>query len=388
MERVNMKTVTFAASSPLLEKSLALSRLRLAPAEIRRRVVRRFVPLMVLWIAGLSLCGCTTVQSTLSANAHGPAARSIASLSWIMTILFLLVTLIMWGLLVIAFTKRRGSLSWHAPVDAGRGQAWIMIGGLIVPLLILTILFVQGLRLLAAFPIHGTHEGGSKNAMTAQIVKPDILIIGHQWWWEVHYLGGVPSLQFTTANEIHIPTGRAVNIELQSADVIHSFWVPSLHGKVDMIPGHDNFIRIEATDPGSYEGQCAEYCGVQHSHMRILVVAQAADEYAAWLAQQRKPGAEPVSQSEVSGKQTFLASQCATCHQVRGTPANGRMGPDLTHIGSRQYLASNIFPNNTAYLEAWITNAQSLKPGAKMPSLPEFTGPQLIDLVAYLQHLN
>ena len=333
--------------------------------------------LIVLSPLVLLLSGCATVQSTF--NAEGPAAHRIAGLSWFMTILFLVVTVIMWALLAIAVAKRRGTLDEHAPVNAGGGQGWIAIGGLAVPLVVLTVIFILGLRLLAAFPIHGPHEHAS---------KPDILIIGHQWWWEVQYLNDSLDKQFTTANEIHIPAHRAVTIELESHDVMHSFWVPSLHGKVDLIPGHPNFIRIEASRPGSFPGQCAEFCGAQHAHMRLLVVAQEPDEYEAWLEGQRKPAAEPVSQDAIAGEHTFLAGPCSMCHQVRGTLAGGRVAPDLTHIASRQLIAGNSFPNNDAYLEAWITHAQSLKPEAQMPNLTQFNGPQLRDLVAYLRQLQ
>ncbi len=346
--------------------------------------MRFFIPIPLL----LLLSACSPLQSTF--NAHGPAAHSIASLSWFMTILFVIVTVVMWVLIAWAFTKRRGTLSEHAPIDIGGGQAWVAIGGLAIPFFILTVIFILGLRLLAAFPIHGMPANRQNMAMEMhdQAAKPDILIVGHQWWWEVHYLDGGPDRQFITANEIHIPTGRAVNIELQSADVMHSFWVPSLHGKVDLIPGQPNFIRIEASDAGPYQGQCAEYCGAQHAHMRLLVIAQQPDEYSAWLNQQRKPAEEPVSPEAIAGRQTFLAGPCSLCHQIRGTVAGGTVAPDLTHIASRQYIAANSFQNNDAYLEAWVTHAQSLKPEAQMPDITEFTGEQLRDLVAYLRQLR
>jgi len=340
-------------------------------------------------ISLLFLSGCASAQSTL--NAKGPAAARIASLSWLMTILFVVVSIAMWALLAVAFAKRRGSLSEHAPIDIGGGQAWIAIGGLALPLFVLTVIFILGLRLLAAFPIHGMHGGmraGTRPEMEADAIKPEILIIGHQWWWEIQYLDGNPDRQFTTANEIHIPTHRPVNIELESGDVMHSFWVPGLHGKVDLIPGHPNFIRIEASGPGNFKGQCAEFCGAQHALMRLLVVAQGEDDYDTWLASQRAPGAVPTSSEAIRGEQIFLSGPCSMCHQVRGTLAGGHVAPDLTHFGSRQYLAANSFPNNDAYLEAWVTHAQSLKPGAQMPDLAQFDGEQLRDLVAYLHQLR
>lgn len=345
-----------------------------------RRLCTLVLPLQVLFLAG-----CATVQST--SNPHGPASRSIAHLSNTMTITFLITTVVMWALLAIALKRRRGSLKEHMPIDIGGGQAWIAIGGLAIPLLVLSVFFFLGLELLSDFPIHGMH-GAMHAGSGMNQAKPDILIIGHQWWWEVHYLDGDLDQQFTTANEIHIPAQKPVNIELQSADVMHSFWVPSLHGKVDMVPGHPNFIRIEASQRGDFVGQCAEYCGEQHANMHLLVVAQEPGVFDAWLANQRKPAVQPTNSETMAGQQAFLAGPCANCHMVRGTLAGGHVAPDLTHIGSRKYIGANTFKNNDAYLEAWITHAQSLKPGCKMPNITQYSGAQLRALAAYLRQLQ
>lgn len=331
------------------------------------------------------LAGCRSVQSTF--NAHGPAAHRIAGLSWFMTVLFLIVTVAMWALFGFAFYRRRGSLDEHEPITAGGGEIWIAIGGFAVPLLVLSTLFVLGLGLLRDFPIHGMHGSAMRTAM-ARTMKPEIRITGHQWWWEIEYLNDDRSKEFTTANELHLPTGRPVNIEMETDDVMHSFWVPALHGKVDLIPGQPNYIRLIASEPGEYKGQCAEFCGAEHSKMRILAIAQAPDAYQDWLDQQRKPGVEPTTDQAKAGEQLFLSGPCSMCHQVRGTVAGGRVAPDLTHIGSRQMIAANVYPNNPAYLEAWITHAQSLKPGAQMPNLTEFSGEDLTDIVAYLRQLQ
>jgi cytochrome c oxidase subunit 2 len=336
-------------------------------------------------LAFVAATGCRTAQSTF--NAHGPASHRIAGLSGFMTILFIVITIVMWALFAIALYRRRGSLTEHAPIDAGGGQMWIAVGGMLIPLIVLTVLFVLGLGLLRDFPIHGMH-GGAVHAQMARSMKPEIRIIGHQWWWEIEYLNDDLTRQFTTANELHLPTGRTVNIEVTTNDVMHSFWVPALHGKVDLIPGQANYIRIEAAQPGEYSGQCAEFCGAEHARMRILAVAQEPDEYEAWLEAQRKPGREPASADAKNGQHIFLAGPCSMCHQVRGTVAGGRVAPDLTHIGSRKMIAANVYTNNDAYLEAWITHAQSLKPNAQMPNLTQFTGSQLHDLVAYLRQLQ
>lgn len=326
----------------------------------------------------LLIAGCQDVQSTY--NAQGPAADRIVSLSWLMTILFLVVSLVMWVLIAWAASRRRGTLEEHAPIDIGGGQGWIAVGGLAVPLVVLCFIFVLGLRLLASFPIH--------DPMNQHAIKPDIVVIGHQWWWEVHYVDGPVETHFTTANEIHIPANKPVMLELLSEDVIHSFWVPTLHGKVDLIPGRSNYVQIEASHPGNFAGECAVYCGEQHAQMRLLVVAQSAEDFQAWEEGQRKPSDPPTSQEAQAGEQIFLGGPCAMCHQVRGTVAGGRVAPDLTHIASRQFIGSDSFPNNTAYLESWITHAQSLKPGCQMPDLTQFSGVQLQELTAYLQQLK
>lgn len=344
-----------------------------------RRILKFVLPLAIT----LPLCGCASVQSIY--NTHGPAALRIAHLSRALSVTFLTATVVMWVLLAIALKKRGGDLKEHLPIDAGGGNTWIAIGGLAIPLLVLSVFFFLGLELLADFPIHGVHGGMRPGAA---MPKPDILVIGHQWWWEVRYLDGDPNQQFTTANEIHIPAHRAVNIEVQTADVIHSFWVPSLHGKVDLMPGHRNFIRVEASEPGNYFGQCASYCGEEHALMRILVVAQELPEYQAWLENERRPGVQPAGTMERAGEQAFVQGPCAQCHAVRGTSAVGRFGPELTHVGSRQYIASNTVPNNDGYLGGWITNAQAIKPGCRMPIITSYSGVQLRSLVKYLRQLK
>jgi cytochrome c oxidase subunit 2 len=338
----------------------------------------------VFVLLAVPLSGCATLQSI--GNTHGPAAHRIALLSHAMSITFVITIVVMWALLTIALKKNGGTLKEHMPIDVGGGQAWVAIGGIAVPLLVLSVFFFLGLDLLADFPIHGDHgamDMGSKAAKS----KPDILIVGHQWWWEVHYLGE-DGREVVTANEIHIPAHRPVNIELRSADVIHSFWVPSLHGKVDLLPGNVNFIRIEASAPGNYIGQCAEYCGKQHANMHILLIAQEPAKFYDWLANQSKPAVAPTSPETALGEQMFLAGPCSRCHTVRGIPADGKFGPDLTHIGSRKEIGADTFPNNNAYLEGWIANAQSLKPGCKMPVIRQYDGTQLRNLVAYLRELQ
>lgn len=332
----------------------------------------------------LSLAGCGVAQSTF--QGAGPASARISHLSWFMTILFLVITLIMWALISWGFYRRRGNLAEHSPVEEGGGHIWIVIGGMAVPFLVLSVLFVLGLNLLTDFPIHGMHGGMTAEAQT--MIKPEILIIGHQWWWEIEYLNDDVSKEFTTANELHLPAHRPVDIEVVTRDVMHSFWIPALHGKVDLIPGHPNYIRLQASQAGNFTGQCAEFCGAQHAHMRLLAVVQEPGDYEAWLEGQRKPATEPTDADALAAEHMFITGPCSMCHTIRGTIAGGRVAPDLTHFGGRQFLASNSYPNNDAYLEAWITHAQSLKPGAQMPDLTQFSGEELHDLLAYLRQLQ
>jgi cytochrome c oxidase subunit 2 len=321
------------------------------------------------------LASCHAPQSTFAPG--GPSARALSHLGWFVVLLFLAVAAVMMLLFMWVALRRRGTFEEHAPYNIGGGQSWILIGGFLIPAVILAAVFVLTLRTMEAFPLH---DGGQR--------EPEIRVIGHQWWWEVHYPGASPDQRVVTANEIHIPTGRPVELALDSADVIHSFWVPRLHGKVDLVPGWHNRIRLQADQPGRYPGECAEFCGAQHAHMRLLVVAESPDDFARWLAGQRAPGTAPSTADAVRGQSLFVSRACGLCHTVRGTAALGSVGPDLTHLASRRGLAANSFPNDTAHLTAWVTNAQALKPQAQMPNVTNFTGEELRSLVGYLQQLR
>jgi len=207
-----------------------------------------------------------------------------------------------------------------------------------------------------------------------------IEVTGRQWWWQVRYLSDDPARQFDTANEIHIPAGEPVRLKLIGGDVIHSFWVPQLAGKMDAIPGQINETWIEAARPGTWEGQCTEYCGVQHAKMLLRVVADTPADFAAWQAHQREGAAPAVGQA-------LFVNSCGNCHAVRGTGANGSFGPDLSHLMQRRTLASASLPNDAPTLMRWIADPQSLKPGNRMPAValaPE----QRAQLITYLRTLN
>lgn len=198
-----------------------------------------------------------------------------------------------------------------------------------------------------------------------------IQLTGEQWWWQAVYPAEGNRPAFATANELHVPVGRPVVVSLKAADVIHSFWVPNLHGKKDMLPGLDSTIEFRADEPGTYRGQCAQFCGAEHALMAMLVVADAPARYAAWAAHQATPAATNASASVITqhGRDVFESSTCAGCHSVQGTSAHGSLGPDLTHLMSRRNIAAGVLENTPGNLAAWIHNPQAVKPGTLMPQV-------------------
>jgi cytochrome c oxidase subunit 2 len=212
-------------------------------------------------------------------------------------------------------------------------------------------------------------------------------VTGHQWWWEVQYRDSLAQHWVTTANEIHIPVGRPVVVELVSTDVIHSFWPPSLSGKRDLIPGRENSLWLQADSAGDFRGLCAEFCGHQHAKMGFLIVAEAPDSFARWLTLQRDTAATPTDTLALRGREVFLGGSCPMCHSIAGTPSGSRVGPDLTHLAGRRTLAAGTLPNTRANLAGWITDPQAFKPGAKMPATA-LSAPELRALLAYLETLR
>jgi cytochrome c oxidase subunit 2 len=211
-----------------------------------------------------------------------------------------------------------------------------------------------------------------------------IRVTGHQWWWEIQYRDSMPQHVFTTANEIHVPVGKPVVLELVSGDVIHSFWVPSLAGKLDLIPGQENSLWLRADSAGLYRGQCAEFCGYQHAKMAFQVIADPPDRFAQWLIQQRDTAATPTDSVALRGQQVFLSNQCVMCHTISGTPAGSRIGPDLTHFASRRTIAAGSMANTRGNVSAWIADPQAVKPGSRMPA----TGLSPQDLAAVAAYLE
>jgi cytochrome c oxidase subunit 2 len=214
-----------------------------------------------------------------------------------------------------------------------------------------------------------------------------LVVTANQWWWDVRYSNPDPSLNVTTANEIHIPVGRPVSVSLLSNDVIHSFWIPNLQGKMDLVPGRLNEVWLQADKTGVYRGQCAEYCGVQHAKMALVVVAESPDDFEHWLAANRGPAPAPVTPVQVRGKDVVEKGPCAMCHAITGTLAGGRTAPDLTHIASRSTLAAGWLPNTPGNLAGWIADPQHVKPGARMPPTG-LNDEELQAVLAYLETLK
>ena len=214
-----------------------------------------------------------------------------------------------------------------------------------------------------------------------------IEVVGAQWWWSVQYDNPVPALRVTTANELHLPVGRPILITLRAFDVIHSFWVPNLHGKIDLIPGRKNTIALQVDKPGIYRGQCAEYCGLQHAHMAFTVVAEPSDDFERWLAAQRAEAPPPTSPDQQRGLAVVERGPCAMCHTIRGTMAGARLGPDLTHVATRSTIAAGTTPNTPDHLTEWLKDPQHIKPGARMPAT-RLSAEELRGVVAYLQTLK
>lgn len=249
-----------------------------------------------------------------------------------------------------------------------------MTFGMFLPLVALVVVFIVANFSVAS--VTGAPDPGS-TAMT-------IVVTGNQWFWDVRYPGTSGAV---TANEIHIPVRTRVNTVLRTDDVIHSFWMPQLNRKADMIPGHPNRILLYADRPGVYRGQCAEFCGLQHANMAMTVVAEPRARFRAWLANMARPRPAPAGPKQRRGEQVFLAQRCSSCHTIRGTRARGTIGPDLTHLATRSTLAAQTVPNTAPWLARWISDPQRIKPGTKMPAL-DLSAAEVRSLVAYLRGLG
>ncbi len=321
-------------------------------------------------VLGVTGCGSGD-QSAL--NPAGDPARRIATLWWWMlggaTVIFAGAV----SLLVLGWVRRRRAGFPFVGKRETLGVGLVVAFGIVIPIVTLVVLFV------ASDIIVISKTEAPARASTAMTV----VVIGHQWFWEVRY----PGSNAVTANEIHIPVRTRVNLVLRTADVIHSLWVPRLNRKADLIPGQTNRILLDADKPGIYRGQCAEFCGVQHAHMGLEVFVDTPERFRSWLAAEAHPRIAPTTPKERRGEDVFLSQACSSCHTIRGTSADGTVGPDLTHLASRTTLAGLTIPNQTGYLAEWVADPQHVKPGNRMPAVP-LADDQFQDLLAYLQSLR
>ena len=346
---------------------------------------------LIALLTTLLLAGCSRAGSQSVLDPAGPHAGRLSRLWWFFFFALTAVYVLVMIALVVSLVR-------------GRAERKLTAGGLKIPLpavepdaaeerrtaravgaataLSTVILFVL---LVTSF------LGGRELTMTrAEGAEQGVLrieVTGHQWWWELRYDDPLASNVFTTANEIHVPVGRPVVLQLKSADVIHSFWVPNLAGKKDLIPGKSASVWLRADRAGEYRGQCAEFCGMQHAHMALKVIAESPEQFEAWRQAQRGASLPPATDSQKRGQQVFLSTTCVMCHAVQGTQANASVGPNLTHLASRSTIAAATLPNTRGHLAGWVVDAQSAKPGTVMPP-NSLSSEDLQALLDYLQSLK
>lgn len=326
---------------------------------------------LVLLVAAGASAGCSGNQDVF--NPAGPAARSIAEHGWFLLAVCAVVYLVVLLALGWALLRRRSDAD-------DRPETERRITRTVVTAVAVTVLTLVTISFSSVVAGRGLTTPSGPGAVTVDV-------IGYQYWWEFQYRDVTPAEFVSSPNELRIPVGVPVVLRAMSRDVIHSFWVPNLHGKRDLIPGQMTQFWIQADRPGVYRGQCAEFCGHQHAYMAFLVVAEPMEAFQRWIRQQRQPAPEPDTDPERRGQQVFLQSTCVMCHAIRGTPAGARLGPELTHMGSRLTLAAGTIPNTPGHLAGWLADPQSIKPGNRMPANP-LTSEELNAVVTYLRSLR
>jgi len=340
----------------------------------RPPVARVTAPLGALLLLGA--CRGELYQSALAAK--GPQAERVEGLFWFAfwvsaAVWVLTVGAMLWAAWRARARERRGEVL--AQAESERGMTRGVAAGVGVTVVILLAFFFYDLAVGRAY---------TRRPPGDPVV---IELVGHQWWWEAVYADTGVQNRFTTANELHVPVGRPVVLEMSARDVIHSVWVPNLAGKRDLIPGYTTSVWFQADTPGVYRGQCAEFCGQQHAKMGLVVIAEPPARFAQWVAAQRKPAPSPTSLEAARGQKVFLSGSCAVCHRIGGTTAGATNGPDLTHLASRYTIAAATLPNTRGNLGGWIVDPQSVKPGTHMP--PNILPPKDLEaLLTYLQSLK
>ncbi len=330
----------------------------------------------------LLLTSCAGHQQSV-VDPAGPQSGRVDTLWWSFFWLLGAIFVIVMVLTVMTLARRHRGFGQEpletihkASEETESRLRQVVTGATITTIVILFVLIIASVGIGKA----NSELQNKKNPLTIQVT-------GNQWWWQIQYLNRDPTQILTTANEMHIPVGRPIQIRGISNDVIHSFWVPNLNGKRDLIPSHVTTEWIEADRPGVYRGQCAEFCGLQHAHMAIWVIAEPEDKFDAWMKESLQPAAAPSNAMQQKGQQVFMNSACIYCHQIQGTTASGQNGPDLTHFGSRRGIAANTVPNTMGNLAGWILDPQSTKPGNHMATIA-VNSTDLQPLVEYLESLK
>lgn len=338
------------------------------PGARRRSSVPLLLSLLLLLGGLLSLGGCARPSAPVL-DPQGPAAARMAEVWWV---LFAVTTAIFIAVMIFFFLALRRKARHEEERGARFARSLVLWGGGIIPAIV-----VLGFMTHMVLVLRDLEEPPT---------EPELLIevIGWDWWWEIRY----PTQGFETANELYIPVGRPVRFEVTSGDVIHAFWVPALQGKVDMIPGTYSAIWMQADSAGHYDGFCAEFCGLGHARMHLLLVAAEDERLEEWLEAQARPAREPEDPFAQEGAELFLDSGCGACHTVRGTEAMGRLGPDLTHMASRQEIGAGTLENTFGNLAAWIYDSQTFKPGNLMPSFPLLSGEELRAITTYIEAID
>jgi cytochrome c oxidase subunit 2 len=316
-------------------------------------------------------------------NMLHPAAPQAGHIEWLYWFLFWILFAV-FVLMIAAFASAGATANVVAghplPIiekdeEGDRRAGWAV--GSAIAITVITLFVILAVSVITGKRVEGLT---SNNPLTIQIT-------GHQWWWEVTYPNSEADQTVTTANEIHVPVGTPIVVWTSSRDVIHSFWAPNITGKRDLLPGYSSSFSFEIDQAGIYRGQCAEFCGLQHAHMGFSIVAEPVDEFQAWQQQQLKAAAEPSTSEAIRGREVFLTHACLMCHTIRGTDAGSRVGPDLTHIASRNMIAAETLPNTAGALAGWIVDPQRIKPGTQMAPNP-LSGDDLQSVVTYLQSLQ
>jgi cytochrome c oxidase subunit II len=337
----------------------------------------RIAPLaLIAFLVLIALTGCG------AQNVPSPLLPASSNAKWISNL-----TLVIFGIAAVVFVVVEGLLIYSTvrfsrktrdSAQQTEGNKRLEIAWTLAPAIVLAIVFVVSLQTLRTVGYQPSSPVGATDDPSALHVR----VVGHQWWWEVDY----PNMNIVSANEMHVPVGTVVDVDVESVDVIHSYWVPQLGGKIDAIPGHVNRTWFQATQTGTYHGQCAEFCGAEHANMRFDVIVESPDQFKAWVQVQQAP-VPTMTGDAATGEQVFMAGACVGCHTIDGTKAQGKVGPNLTHFASRKVFAGAILDNTPQNVAQWLADPQKVKPGALMPNL-HLPQNQIDELVAFLESLK